>query len=343
MAAPDRSLHTIGEFSRLTGLTEKALRLYDRRHLLEPAEIDDGTGYRYYAPEQVDDGRMVAMLRAIDMPLAEIERVLALPPGFRAEAVGRYWYRVERGLDDQRSTVRAVRDMAEKKEHGVSNTESALARGRTGGAFAAITAIAEIEDASLAADAYGEAMRQAYWTDRDLTLATALAYAGTSRLLTAAHGSDPDIAYQLRSSAKAMMFNLASFSWVGWGEEGIDIGPTDSTAGLAAARSNLAMAVDLEKGDLAVSRAHWILGAHLLTAGDHDGAVEQFGRARRRAEAAGADAEAVLATAFAALADLAAGTGSAAVLDGAVAKLAAADGGEAFAGQVETARRVLGL
>jgi len=343
VAAAGRSLYTIGEFSRLTGLTEKALRLYDRRRLLQPAATDDGTGYRYYSPEQVDDGRMVAMLRAIDMPLAEIERVLALSPGQRADAVGRYWYRVERDLDERRTTVRAVRHLAEEKEQGVSNAERAVAAGRSEGAFAAIAQIAEIDDAVAAGEAYAEAQREAYWTARDLSLVAAFAYAGCTRLLTAAHDADTDTAYRLRSSAKAMMYDLASFSWPGWDEEGIVIGDNDAAAGLAAARSNLVMAIDLEKGDLAVSRAHWMLGAHLLTAGEPEGAAEQFTRAGERAEAAGAEAEVALAAAFRALSDLAAGTGSGDALDRAVAELGAADGGEAFWGQVETARRVLGL
>jgi hypothetical protein len=139
------------------------------------------------------------------------------------------------------------------------------------------------------------------------------------------------------------MYNLASFSWPGWGEEGVTIGPNDAAAGLAAARSNLVMAVELEKGDLAVSRAHWMLGAHLLTAGDLEHAAAQFHRAAQSADVAGAEAEVELASAFAALVDLASGAGSAQALELAVARLAEVDGGDAFSGQVETARRVLGL
>ncbi len=41
---------TIGEFAREAGLTAKALRLYDEMGLIEPAEVDPATGYRYYAP-----------------------------------------------------------------------------------------------------------------------------------------------------------------------------------------------------------------------------------------------------------------------------------------------------
>ena len=40
---------SIGDFARASGLTAKALRLYDETGLLEPAEVDEFTGYRWYA------------------------------------------------------------------------------------------------------------------------------------------------------------------------------------------------------------------------------------------------------------------------------------------------------
>ena len=51
-----KALLTIGEFARRTGLTERALRLYGDRGLLEPREIDPQTGYRRYGEDQIDDG-----------------------------------------------------------------------------------------------------------------------------------------------------------------------------------------------------------------------------------------------------------------------------------------------
>lgn len=38
---------SIGEFARASGLTAKALRLYDELELLRPAEVDQSNGYRY--------------------------------------------------------------------------------------------------------------------------------------------------------------------------------------------------------------------------------------------------------------------------------------------------------
>lgn len=67
---------SIGEFSRLTWLSPKALRLYERRGLLLPDLVDQYTGYRYYRPEQAERARMIALLRRAGMPLERIGTVL---------------------------------------------------------------------------------------------------------------------------------------------------------------------------------------------------------------------------------------------------------------------------
>lgn len=70
-------LMTIGAFARATGLTPGALRFYADAALLVPARIDGSTGYRYYAPDQIDQATTVRRLRHMDMPLEQIALVLA--------------------------------------------------------------------------------------------------------------------------------------------------------------------------------------------------------------------------------------------------------------------------
>jgi len=84
---------TIGEMARLTQLTPKALRLYDELGLLSPAGVDRRTGYRRYRADQVERGRLIALLRGIEMGLAAIGDLLATFERDRDEAVsslGRY-------------------------------------------------------------------------------------------------------------------------------------------------------------------------------------------------------------------------------------------------------------
>ncbi|MFF5077682.1 MerR family transcriptional regulator [Actinoplanes sp. NPDC000266] len=87
-------LLTIGGFARQAGLTPKALRLYDETGLLRPAAVDAESGYRFYEPGQLDRARLIAELRRIGMPLAEIAEVCALEPAAAAEAVEAFWRRV---------------------------------------------------------------------------------------------------------------------------------------------------------------------------------------------------------------------------------------------------------
>jgi DNA-binding transcriptional MerR regulator len=74
----DRTM-TIGEFSRLTGLTAKALRHYDSIGLLTPARVDPDTGYRGYAEEQLDRAHIIRRLRDLELPLEDIRAVLDDP------------------------------------------------------------------------------------------------------------------------------------------------------------------------------------------------------------------------------------------------------------------------
>jgi DNA-binding transcriptional MerR regulator len=84
-------LMSIGEFARLSRLSPKALRLYDELGLLPPAQVDPDSGYRWYAAAQLDNARLVASLRQIGVPLAQIQLILSMEPEAAAAHVGAYW------------------------------------------------------------------------------------------------------------------------------------------------------------------------------------------------------------------------------------------------------------
>jgi DNA-binding transcriptional MerR regulator len=84
-------LMSIGEFARLSRLSAKALRLYDELGLLPPAQVDPDSGYRWYAAGQLDNARLVALLRQIGVSLAQIRLILSLEPETAAQQVGAYW------------------------------------------------------------------------------------------------------------------------------------------------------------------------------------------------------------------------------------------------------------
>src|ERR1700756_2965950 len=81
---------TIGEFARAARLSAKALRLYDELGLLRPFRVDEWSGYRYYAPDQLERARLVAWLRRLGMPLAQIGTVVDSPPAEAAASVAAF-------------------------------------------------------------------------------------------------------------------------------------------------------------------------------------------------------------------------------------------------------------
>ena len=97
---------TIGEFARETGLTAKALRLYDDLGLLAPADVDDRTGYRRYTRDQVDRARLVARLRSAGVPLRRIATIVELDGRHAAAAeLLSYWRQVEADTASTRQVV----------------------------------------------------------------------------------------------------------------------------------------------------------------------------------------------------------------------------------------------
>jgi effector-binding domain-containing protein/DNA-binding transcriptional MerR regulator len=71
------NVYTIGEFSRLTGLTVKTLRFYHERGILEPKHIDLETGYRYYDEGKLATAQIIVQLRALEFSLDDISTILA--------------------------------------------------------------------------------------------------------------------------------------------------------------------------------------------------------------------------------------------------------------------------
>ncbi|HTG47156.1 MAG TPA: helix-turn-helix domain-containing protein [Actinomycetota bacterium] len=89
------ALMSIGEFARRSRLSPKALRLYDGLGLLPPARVDEDTGYRFYEPGQLEQARLIAALRQLQVPLAEIKAILPLEPAQAAERVRGFWAATE--------------------------------------------------------------------------------------------------------------------------------------------------------------------------------------------------------------------------------------------------------
>ncbi|GJF28665.1 hypothetical protein KNE206_13650 [Kitasatospora sp. NE20-6] len=119
-------MHSIGETARASGLSVSALRFYDGAGVFGPARVDPQTGYRWYAPEQLADARLIARLRRVGLPLADIARVLDGGPEQARTALDAHLRRLEDGLADARRELSTVRTLLELREHPMSTTRLTL-------------------------------------------------------------------------------------------------------------------------------------------------------------------------------------------------------------------------
>jgi DNA-binding transcriptional MerR regulator len=95
---------TIGRLARLSGLTTRALRHYDRLGVLRPAAVGDGNGYRLYGREQVEVARQIRVLRELEVPLDEVRRIVADPESEdAARRIAAHRARVEARLNELRT------------------------------------------------------------------------------------------------------------------------------------------------------------------------------------------------------------------------------------------------
>lgn len=105
-----RAALSIGDFSRITHLSVKTLRHYHDAGLLEPAEVDPQTGYRYYSTGQVPSAQVIRRFRELGMPVREVGEVLATSdPQARSALIAGHLERLENQLDDTRAAVTSLR------------------------------------------------------------------------------------------------------------------------------------------------------------------------------------------------------------------------------------------
>jgi DNA-binding transcriptional MerR regulator len=103
---------TIGELSKMTYLSVKALRHYHEVGLLEPAEVDPSSGYRRYTADQVAVGQAIRRFRDLDMPLEQVRAVLQAPDlASRNEAILAHLEAMQDHLERTQRTVASLHSL----------------------------------------------------------------------------------------------------------------------------------------------------------------------------------------------------------------------------------------
>jgi len=113
----------IGDFSRATHLSIKALRYYHRVGLLEPAEVDPSTGHRRYTPDQIASAQVIKRLRALDMPVDEVSAVIhTTDVEKRNDLISVHLGRLEDALAKTQEATASLRDLLEPQEEPAAAT-----------------------------------------------------------------------------------------------------------------------------------------------------------------------------------------------------------------------------
>lgn len=66
----------IGDFSKLSCISIRMLRYYDKQNMLKPSYIDEETGYRFYQITQLEEANMIMKLRSLDFSNKVIKEIL---------------------------------------------------------------------------------------------------------------------------------------------------------------------------------------------------------------------------------------------------------------------------
>jgi DNA-binding transcriptional MerR regulator len=100
---------TIGDFSRITHLSVKTLRHYHRVELLEPSEVNEDTGYRYYSLDQVPTAQAIRRYRDLSMPIDAVKAVLAAPDvATRDRLISAHLSRLQNQLEQTQAAVSSL-------------------------------------------------------------------------------------------------------------------------------------------------------------------------------------------------------------------------------------------
>jgi DNA-binding transcriptional MerR regulator/effector-binding domain-containing protein len=118
---PVEVLLTIGEFSKMTYLSVKALRHYHDVGLLVPLEVDPGSGYRRYGASQVATAQAIRRFRDLGMPIDDVREVLGASDGAsRNRAILAHLERMQAQLEQTQATVASLQSLlaGESPTHG---------------------------------------------------------------------------------------------------------------------------------------------------------------------------------------------------------------------------------
>src|SRR6267143_2156401 len=112
--------YSIGEFSRITGLSIKTLRFYHERGILLPSSVNESSGYRFYDAGKVEKARVIMRLRQMEFSIEDIAAVLS-----ECEDEGNILNYLERQKNVLRQRIQEDRDIVHSLNEIIAKEKSA--------------------------------------------------------------------------------------------------------------------------------------------------------------------------------------------------------------------------
>jgi len=109
-------LYTIGEVSKLSNVSIKALRYYDKINLFKPAHVDPDTNYRYYKDSQLYHLDLIKSLKYIGTPLEEMKKAQTLNPDHLLFFITEQEQLIEEKLQDLRKVQSNIKNLKRRMQ-----------------------------------------------------------------------------------------------------------------------------------------------------------------------------------------------------------------------------------
>ena len=116
--------YSIHELSRLSGVTTRTLRWYDKIGLLKPSRVAD-SGYRYYGAKQVDRLQDILFYRALGVELARIRECLDSPSFNRLAALHHHLAALQAEKTRLETLIRSVEETIDCEERNEAMNDEA--------------------------------------------------------------------------------------------------------------------------------------------------------------------------------------------------------------------------
>ena len=93
----------IGDFSKLSRISIRMLRYYEKHNLLKPRYVDEESGYRFYAHEQIFEAAKIRFLREAGFSVAMMEEIMTQYD--RPQEIQRYFQIRMKELEEERQRI----------------------------------------------------------------------------------------------------------------------------------------------------------------------------------------------------------------------------------------------